>query len=88
MSQDRPVVAVFDEPPPIVMMERRCTPDRRTRWRGGRRDRDWLTRPPHAWSRSTLSSRTRARLAVPGWSELGTVECLHGFGGEVSGYFT
>jgi hypothetical protein len=29
--------------PPIV--ERRRTPDRRTEWRGGRRDSDWVDRP-------------------------------------------
>ena len=57
MRHNGPVIAVADEPPPIVMVERRRTPNRRTRWRGGRRDRDWLTRPLHAWSRSTLSSR-------------------------------
>ena len=57
MRHNRPVVAVSDEPPPIVMMERRRTPDRRTRWRGGRRDRDWLNRPPHALSHLTLRSR-------------------------------
>ena len=50
-------ITVGDEPPPVAIMERRRTPDRRTRWRRGRRDRDWLTRPPHAWSRATLSSR-------------------------------
>ena len=33
--------------PPFVL-DRRRTPDRRSTWRGGRRDSDWLNRPPHA----------------------------------------
>lgn len=39
------------DPPPIVMMERRRQPDRRTPWRGGRRDTDWINRPLGAWKR-------------------------------------
>ena len=57
MRHNSPVIAVADEPPPVVMIERRRTPDRRPEWRGGRRDRDWLTRPLHAWSRPTLRTR-------------------------------
>ena len=56
-KQGSPAAAVADELPPIVTTERRRTPDRRTRWRGGRRDLDWLSRPLHAWPRSTLGSR-------------------------------
>ncbi len=57
MRHDSQIVAGADDPPPVVMMERRCTPDRRTRWRGGRRDRDWLNRPLDAWSHWTLRNR-------------------------------
>jgi hypothetical protein len=41
---------VVDVPlaPPLV--DRRKTPDRRTVWRGGRRDSDWTNRPPGAWT--------------------------------------
>ena len=31
-----------------LLVERRRTPDRRTVWRGGRRDSDWINRPPDA----------------------------------------
>jgi hypothetical protein len=31
-----------------LFVERRRTPDRRTTWRGGRRDSDWINRPPDA----------------------------------------
>ena len=33
------------EPPAVVTMERRRTPERRAGWRGGRRDSDWKNRP-------------------------------------------
>jgi hypothetical protein len=36
----------------IVAVERRRQPDRRTTWRGGRRDTDWMNRPPGAWDRA------------------------------------
>ena len=42
-------LADFCDAPPIVTVERRHTPDRRTDWRGGRRDTDWLSRPIGAW---------------------------------------
>jgi hypothetical protein len=35
------------------VVDRRRTPDRRTVWRGGRRDSDWISRPPGAWARIT-----------------------------------
>jgi hypothetical protein len=35
----------FDDVPRGPIAERRRTPDRRRRWRGGRRDTDWLNRP-------------------------------------------
>jgi hypothetical protein len=37
--------AEIAELPSVVEMERRTNPDRRTLWRGGRRDRDWKDRP-------------------------------------------
>jgi hypothetical protein len=33
---------------PPLFADRRRQPDRRTTWRGGRRDSDWLQRPPGA----------------------------------------
>ena len=34
--------------PPVVLYDRRRSPDRRSTWRGGRRDSDWIHRPPGA----------------------------------------
>lgn len=45
-------------PPPL---ERRRTPDRRQVWRGGRRDNDWLERPPGALARLEKSQRRHTR---------------------------
>jgi hypothetical protein len=42
---------VDDVPVIAPALDRRCTPDRRTTWRGGRRDTDWVARPPDAWER-------------------------------------
>jgi len=42
------IIAVTDLPP-VVLFERRHTPDRRTIWRGGRRNTDWINRPIGAW---------------------------------------
>jgi len=45
----RHVIAdVTDVPPPQPLLDRRKTPDRRKEWRGGRRDTDWINRPPDA----------------------------------------
>ncbi|MEE8130558.1 MAG: hypothetical protein V3T48_09730 [Vicinamibacterales bacterium] len=49
------------EPPPVVLFERRRNPDRRTTWRGGRRDSDWLNRPPGALAKLDRSQRGRWR---------------------------
>ena len=48
---------VVDVPPPMPPVERRRAPDRRTVWRGGRRDSDWVNRPPSAWAQ--LDNRRR-----------------------------
>lgn len=45
------VFDVEDVPPPPRGMDRRVSPDRRTIWRGGRRDTDWVNRPPDVWDR-------------------------------------
>ena len=37
--------------PPVVLVDRRRMPERRTTWRGGRRDLDWINRPPGVLSR-------------------------------------
>jgi len=49
------IADVTDVPPPVPMVERRRTPDRRKVWRGGRRDSDWVNRPLSAWQ--TLEKR-------------------------------
>lgn len=48
-----------DVPATPFVMERRRTPDRRAEWRGGRRDADWLHRPPGAWLRLDERRATR-----------------------------
>jgi hypothetical protein len=48
------------DPPVVVVMERRTNPDRRTLWRGGRRDKDWKDRPDGAWAR--VAGRTATLL--------------------------
>jgi hypothetical protein len=45
-------IHVIEDLPPVVI-ERRRQKDRRTTWRGGRRDSDWLERPPGALTRMT-----------------------------------
>jgi hypothetical protein len=42
---------VFDatDVPPLVVVERRHLRDRRSFWRGGRRNTDWMSRPIGAW---------------------------------------
>jgi len=41
------IADVSDIPPAHPLVDRRTTPDRRTVWRGGRRDSDWVSRPPN-----------------------------------------
>jgi hypothetical protein len=56
-----------DVPPAPLQFDRRKTPDRRKTWRGGRRDSDWVNRPPGALERfeaGPLRSRLRKALAV------------------------
>ena len=57
--------ALVDDTCPVVAVERRRAPDRRTRWRGGRRDRDWLNRPLGALAR--LARRDRPLFAWRSW---------------------
>lgn len=38
-------------PGQVDLVERRTQPSRRTEWRGGRRDSDWINRPPDALKR-------------------------------------
>ncbi len=42
---------------PAVLIERRRRPDRRSSWRGGRRDSDWLNRPPGSLDRLEQGQR-------------------------------
>ena len=44
------------EPPNVVTMERRRTPERRIGWRGGRRDSDWKNRPHGGLERVSAKS--------------------------------
>ena len=55
------IADVSDVPPLPPAMERRCTPDRRVQWRGGRRDSDWTNRPPDALARLEAAQK------VTGW---------------------
>jgi hypothetical protein len=45
------IAHIEDVPPSPHVMDARVIPDRRTVWRGGRRDTDWTTRPRDAWNR-------------------------------------
>jgi len=55
--------------PPVVTMERRHSPDRRAgAWRGGRRDTDWMNRPPDALAR--LPQRTGVLSSWRDWFTL------------------
>ena len=56
--------------PPVVLYDRRKSPDRRGSWRGGRRDSDWINRPPGALRRFEKLQRRvvqvgKWRVAVP-----------------------
>jgi hypothetical protein len=46
-----PHVAELHDVPTVVLLDRRRTPDRRATWRGGRRDTDWINRPPDSLAR-------------------------------------
>jgi hypothetical protein len=52
-----------DVPHLPILMDRRCRPDRRETWRGGRRDSDWQHRPLGAWDRVGAP-------AVPRWRQV------------------
>jgi hypothetical protein len=39
----------FHDLPHVIIVERRRQPDRRSCWRGGRRNTDWTNRPSGAW---------------------------------------
>jgi hypothetical protein len=49
-----------DVPPAPIVMDRRRTPDRRAVWRGGRRDSDWVNRPPDALTKLEASQSKAA----------------------------
>jgi len=55
-----------DLPIAPLLVDRRRNPDRRTIWRGGRRDADWTNRPPGAWERlaSEAGPTVRVRRAL------------------------
>ncbi|HSC27967.1 MAG TPA: hypothetical protein VLD67_11875 [Vicinamibacterales bacterium] len=57
------IVQADDIPYLPSVMDRRKGPDRRTAWRGGRRDSDWLNRPPGAWAQIATRRRPPTRLA-------------------------
>jgi hypothetical protein len=52
--------APIDVPAPPPPYDRRRSPDRRKTWRGGRRDSDWLNRPPGALTRLEATQRRSA----------------------------
>ncbi len=47
-----------DVPAPVPLVDRRRNPDRRSVWRGGRRNSDWVNRPPHAWRALERQNKT------------------------------
>jgi hypothetical protein len=51
------IAEVSDVPDATPAVDRRRTPDRRTVWRGGRRDSDWINRPPGALVRLESSRK-------------------------------
>jgi hypothetical protein len=51
---------------PYVTRDRRRIPDRRSKWRGGRRDSDWTNRRPVSFSTLTGLSPIR-RWGLFGW---------------------
>ena len=44
---------------PVMLFERRTRPDRRSAWRGGRRDDDWINRPLGGLERLERSRRAQ-----------------------------
>src|SRR3954465_9820155 len=50
-SDRRNMHEIFDvaDVPPAIVVERRHQRDRRSFWRGGRRNTDWMSRPIGAW---------------------------------------
>jgi hypothetical protein len=64
------LIADCSDIPTVPCTERRRTPDRRTHWRGGRRNSDWLQRP--AGALDALSARQSRR-----WRQI--VAFLHPF---------
>jgi hypothetical protein len=59
-----PAYQSFDMFARRLVAERRDTSDRRTEWRGGRRDADWLYRPPDALKRLEVLQRRAARIRM------------------------
>jgi hypothetical protein len=56
------IILTTDDMPAVApCVDRRRTPDRRDTWRGGRRNDDWLNRPPDAWVRVLTGARQPAR---------------------------
>ena len=58
----RHIVHHSDDVPPAPVYDRRRTPERRRVWRGGRRDSDWVNRPPNG-----LERLERRQAAQTGW---------------------
>jgi hypothetical protein len=54
------ITEASDVPPNPPLVDRRFTPDRRAVWRGGRRDSDWINRPPGALSKLTAADSRAA----------------------------
>ena len=59
MDQSTTAPAPDYEALPLVAVDRRRCPDRRMAWRGGRRDADWINRPPGVLARAERSQRRR-----------------------------
>ena len=59
-AEDHLTKAIWGQP--TITHDRRKAPSRRTSWRGGRRDSDWLSRPPGALKRFEKLQPRTARL--------------------------
>jgi hypothetical protein len=60
MAMRHVVADISDLPDGPQLVDRRRTPDRRTVWRGGRRDSDWVNRPPGVLTELEAKGRTLA----------------------------
>jgi hypothetical protein len=68
MSNSSPTKSLWLDDVPVIFQERRKgVATRRRVWRGGRRDSDWIDRPPDSWrhlQRRRFTGRWLSRLSI------------------------